>query len=105
ASVLVTHCRLAALFSYTTLFRSGRTEHSMAGWNLTSAGSRVPRDRQRRPDRRQEDSMSTRTEAVLGELTSNPPVVGRVCAPRARSEEHTSELQSRFERVCRLLLE
>src|SRR5699024_7890408 len=38
----------------------------MAGWNLTSAGSRVPRDRQRRPDRRQEDSMSTRTEAVLG---------------------------------------
>src|SRR5690625_3168387 len=45
---------------------AGRTEHSMAGWNLTSAGSRVPRDRQRRPDRRQEDSMSTRTEAVLG---------------------------------------
>src|SRR5699024_10600773 len=46
----------------------------MAGWNLTSAGSRVPRDRQRRPDRRGRpdrrpggrDSMSTRTEAVLG---------------------------------------
>src|SRR5438067_10718112 len=26
-------------------------------------------------------------------------------APRARSEEHTSELQSRFDLVCRLLLE
>src|SRR5699024_11589117 len=25
--------------------------------------------------------------------------------PRARSEEHTSELQSRFDLVCRLLLE
>src|SRR5699024_12526707 len=26
-------------------------------------------------------------------------------SPRARSEEHTSELQSRFDLVCRLLLE
>src|SRR5438067_13161527 len=36
---------------------------------------------------------------------------GRGCAPgpsgnaRSRSEEHTSELQSRFDLVCRLLLE
>src|SRR6266513_4205819 len=34
---------------------------------------------------------------------------GRGCryrrAPRRRSEEHTSELQSRFDLVCRLLLE
>src|SRR5437868_10260851 len=29
---------------------------------------------------------------------------GRTCRP-ARSEEHTSELQSRFDLVCRLLLE
>src|SRR5207249_5022955 len=29
----------------------------------------------------------------------------RCCAYCARSEEHTSELQSRFELVCRLLLE
>src|SRR5437868_10727957 len=28
-----------------------------------------------------------------------------LCAPSARSEEHTSELQSRFDLVCRLLLE
>src|SRR5699024_12511436 len=27
------------------------------------------------------------------------------CGPRLRSEEHTSELQSRFDLVCRLLLE
>src|SRR5699024_12764874 len=27
------------------------------------------------------------------------------CGPRERSEEHTSELQSRFDLVCRLLLE
>src|SRR5207249_10348628 len=29
----------------------------------------------------------------------------RVCFAQARSEEHTSELQSRFDLVCRLLLE
>src|SRR5690625_5801974 len=30
---------------------------------------------------------------------------GRIAAPRSRSEEHTSELQSRGHLVCRLLLE
>src|SRR5207249_11470240 len=30
---------------------------------------------------------------------------GRVASGRSRSEEHTSELQSRFDLVCRLLLE
>src|SRR5271167_5279486 len=30
---------------------------------------------------------------------------GRATCPAARSEEHTSELQSRFDFVCRLLLE
>src|SRR5437868_12233290 len=36
-----------------------------------------------------------------------PPGVGRwrASARRLRSEEHTSELQSRFDLVCRLLLE
>src|SRR5689334_23783335 len=31
--------------------------------------------------------------------------VGRPLRPRSRSEEHTSELQSQFHLVCRLLLE
>src|SRR2546422_8524906 len=35
-----------------------------------------------------------------------PPVLGARCAfRRVRSEEHTSELQSRLHLVCRLLLE
>src|SRR5699024_1451918 len=44
------------------------------------------------------------TDAVAyedGQLTLNP---GRI-DPKNRSEEHTSELQSRFDLVCRLLLE
>src|SRR5699024_12233350 len=34
-----------------------------------------------------------------------PGIQGHPHAPQLRSEEHTSELQSRFELVCRLLLE
>src|SRR2546422_6323010 len=46
-----------------------------------------------------------------GRLIENPekaPAVGKVVrdvAPSVRSEEHTSELQSRLHLVCRLLLE
>src|SRR5438105_13533394 len=35
----------------------------------------------------------------------NPSIAGRPSACRSRSEEHTSELQSRVDLVCRLLLE
>src|SRR5699024_11432679 len=40
---------------------------------------------------------------VLALLTASGPV--RFSSASARSEEHTSELQSRFDLVCRLLLE
>src|SRR5437868_8985618 len=36
---------------------------------------------------------------------SRPPRRGSTANTRFRSEEHTSELQSRFDLVCRLLLE
>src|SRR5207249_5330252 len=42
---------------------------------------------------------SRQTVARHGELTANPQ------KHNVRSEEHTSELQSRFDLVCRLLLE
>src|SRR5699024_12647546 len=63
------------LFPYTTLFRSNRTYFSMGGSPPASAISRI-----------------------------NPLVLLNSCI-FLRSEEHTSELQSRFEIVCRLLLE
>src|SRR3712207_7216385 len=85
----------STLFPYTTLFRS--------------AGARCPAD----PD--------LRRGAVPGHVDDLPPgrirvlrpdriralrVLGTVLAERpARSEEHTSELQSRQYLVCRLLLE
>src|SRR5699024_11337989 len=39
----------------------------------------------------------------VGFLSVYVPIIG--CITEARSEEHTSELQSRFDLVCRLLLE
>src|SRR5204863_2334816 len=45
----------------------------------------------------------------LGELAEaeqvRPPTMSRIVAGLVRSEEHTSELQSRRDLVCRLLLE
>src|SRR3989449_8484117 len=38
-------------------------------------------------------------------ITISPPTMPRAAPGRARSEEHTSELQSRLHLVCRLLLE
>src|SRR2546428_4803518 len=85
----------STLFPYTTLFRSWRyyTRHG------------------RGSARRLLDSRG-RARARLRDLLSRPGVVRRARAPglgheRAvrRSEEHTSELQSRSDLVCRLLLE
>src|SRR5438309_5508253 len=69
----------STLFPYTTLFRSQRR-----GLRILAAI-----DRQRR---------TTQTEPPA-------PVLQEPAAVLLRSEEHTSELQSQFHLVCRLLLE
>src|SRR3712207_9014463 len=66
----------STLFPYTTLFRSS------------------PRPRSWAPERK---VPSTRTRERTGRSRTNQPT--------RRSEEHTSELQSRQYLVCRLLLE
>src|SRR5689334_24330399 len=75
----------STLFPYTTLFRSGG------------------RQRQRHPDPAAD---------VVHRFALRDPASRRRCTARAtvspraaRSEEHTSELQSQFHLVCRLLLE
>src|SRR5260221_7904059 len=70
----------STLFPYTTLFRSRRHPR----------GRPPPRTRECAPRR-------IRPKPRCGPLR-NPP-------RRARSEEHTSELQSHSDLVCRLLLE
>src|SRR2546430_12491327 len=95
----------STLFPYTTLFRSGRRLGGAAGRDRNRTAAR-PR---RVPARAPRDGGATRR--IRG---GNPPVVNRrgsrgadaadAQGPR-RSEEHTSELQSQSNLVCRLLLE
>src|SRR5207249_7526848 len=90
----------STLFPYTTLFRSDSVEHAV----LARVEGQIARRRQHPAG-----------IAVLGFLIP-PDFPARFHVPGfvhlvppdelpVRSEEHTSELQSRFDLVCRLLLE
>src|SRR5439155_22525797 len=88
----------SALFPYTTLFRSG------------SGGSSIATSGQRRVSAPSSSSIRTRRSSsrVSGRATRRPanaPALGSALIVMPRSEEHTSELQSRGHLVCRLLLE
>src|SRR5699024_11330760 len=84
------------LFPYTTLFRSyfHDTEATHAGMPASSF-----------------EAAASACVLTLARILSTNPHAGWADLPRAfagatfRSEEHTSELQSRFDLVCRLLLE
>src|SRR3712207_7318774 len=77
----------STLFPYTTLFRS-RGRHGHAHVPARAGGPRRPAARRRR---------RLRAGGAVGGLRARRPAL--------RSEEHTSELQSRQYLVCRLLLE
>src|SRR3712207_8227088 len=83
----------SSLFPYTTLFRSGRI-----AWNRDREWQRHVRQHRRVRCR---DWWNNRRHAVRP--TRATKYWDRWCDPR--SEEHTSELQSRQYLVCRLLLE
>src|SRR2546422_8189713 len=77
----------STLFPYTTLFRS-RSPRSAAA---KGRSSRWPQPRGPRADGRPR--------------ADDAGALGGTARGRERSEEHTSELQSRLHLVCRLLLE
>src|SRR5437868_10145165 len=79
----------STLFPYTTLFRS-RTERSRAKCSSGRWAKCRARGRSSGPERRFRAARSCRPHPRK---------------QKRRSEEHTSELQSRFDLVCRLLLE
>src|SRR3712207_7282428 len=101
----------STLFPYTTLFRSGLLDQVLGDASLDRAGGveelqlgpyAVDLDQRRIPYRVE----------YAGDGPSHPSAQGPAGARRVishhlhtRSEEHTSELQSRQYLVCRLLLE
>src|SRR5699024_12465800 len=100
------HCALCSLlcvgprpprprrFPYTTLFRSVPRTSTRGSRRPASTGTLT------RPITTRSGRVEPRTRATNG--TGIPSAVSR---RPLRSEEHTSELQSRFDLVCRLLLE
>src|SRR3712207_8170524 len=89
----------STLFPYTTLFRShGRQrQHPVGAVPEQLAGHTRQPERQQRAERRVVEQLEDARRA----RRPHPLHVDLV----ARSEEHTSELQSRQYLVCRLLLE
>src|SRR3712207_6891313 len=87
----------STLFPYTTLFRSDGVAHQV---------------RQRVLDRLEQGlvelglpALHVEADRLLELLTEVPDDAGELGPDVVRSEEHTSELQSRQYLVCRLLLE
>src|SRR5699024_7842174 len=56
-------------------------------------------------DKVAEDIMIDRTQLAVIDITASIEDAAKLYFEKKRSEEHKSELQSRFEFVCRLLLE
>src|SRR3712207_7934409 len=83
----------STLFPYTTLFRSsGSVVTSTSGLGASSiSGATV--------------SCSAKTSSIASSTTSSTTTRPGPASVASRSEEHTSELQSRQYLVCRLLLE
>src|SRR5690349_23201934 len=81
----------STLFPYTTLFRS----HG-SSWRVGSSVAAIL------PQARSKSTLAARSRELLFEAAVRERVGALVLG---RSEEHTSELQSRRDLVCRLLLE
>src|SRR5688572_31221188 len=77
----------STLFPYTTLFRSEKS------WSSARITTRCP------------GALGRMITGVEWRQSWRWHARGRAANPRVRSEEHTSELQSQSNLVCRLLLE
>src|SRR5690606_41709652 len=93
------HPPKCTLCPYTTLFRSSRTAPAISTTAVYAPSTPIPTH----------GSSTSGTCAPLG-VIAEPATLGRnlftvSTQSRLRSEEHTSELQSRENLVCRLLLE
>src|SRR5438876_8788563 len=90
----------STLFPYTTLFRSGI--EVLEVWGLSEVTGLATANR---PGRARLGTVGQAAAGVELRLADDGEVLVRGGIVMARSEEHTSELQSPVHLVCRLLLE
>src|SRR3712207_8665192 len=110
----------STLFPYTTLFRSTADEHSFAIGDTVRVSTRKPVEEFEVVGLAQYGSTESLGAATFvaftiseaqrllereGQFDAIAVAAREGVAPEQRSEEHTSELQSRQYLVCRLLLE
>src|SRR5206468_11866930 len=88
----------STLFPYTTLFRSGRDRQPLAD----RAGRRERRGRRLHHE---VELAEDEPQLLVGQQRPGQQAGLAEDLKAVRSEEHTSELQSRSDLVCRLLLE
>src|SRR5689334_24076475 len=81
----------STLFPYTTLFRSRIINKAL--------------EKDRRLRYQSALEMKTDIQRLKRDFESGKTLTHAAAAEKSRSEEHTSELQSQFHLVCRLLLE
>src|SRR5438034_1410617 len=91
--------RISTLFPYTTLFRSGSAKDELARSFQWPNGKRMALSLSF------DDGRSSQVDTGLALLRRHDVKVTFFIWPLKRSEEHTSELQSHSDLVCRLLLE
>src|SRR5690606_39821339 len=94
----------STLFPYTTLFRSSShsRSYSRSYSSSKSSSSTTSSAYGSKSSSRSTNSMSSSDSGILSLFIIPPPIDQK---SSLRSEEHTSELQSRENLVCRLLLE
>src|SRR3712207_6969991 len=93
----------STLFPYTTLFRSpeGRQEYELNKFDRSNQGTLI----HQKPRVRTGEEIQAGHVLADGSSTDHGEMALGKNLMVARSEEHTSELQSRQYLVCRLLLE
>src|SRR5688572_32270872 len=93
---------ISTLFPYTTLFRSMVVRQHARDGDRNRRREQNPADA--REEQRQREIERPEVNGVSGR---HRPAIGEECVlpTGGRSEEHTSELQSQSNLVCRLLLE
>src|SRR5256884_9779181 len=95
----------STLFPYTTLFRSRgpyRARGVMAALGLSHDQRTFNQRREAVCERLRRSGLGAGRFGQVAEVVTHPPLVGGGGLVDGRSEEHTSELQSRLHLVCRL---